>query len=522
MKGLVAGLILLGTASAFAQTPDPHDSVIIESKLISPNLNGNPAFLLAVYITNKDTLANLTLPLELKTTSGTAFILLNSPRTFAGTINRLTSTLGNNPVCSPFVNDASPDSAVWSGFWDPTDTTTAEPPNSSRKAFWEIKFKHSSDSLGTVKVDSADIFANRVGFVGLGGNSIGVNFVRGFVNVNQQGPCSPNCALAGGNVLYGRPYSFTFWNWRSGTWSMVSGPGVIDPITGTYSFSGQCALGAVPVVVRHIDVVGDTCDCAFGLYIVDNAPTSSPAQNTITVSHGQTASNRINASDWDAGDGFIFSKLDGPGYVDSTGVWKYPTTCADVGLSPQTVQIQTSDAYRSCRPGPLSSTCSFQLVVTNAAPAITNCPSVTIPIDTGSTFSFQVAATDPDPADSGHLSYLLVSAPAGLSLSSAGLVQWKPSGSQWGLRSATIQVRDGCGAFANCQFNFAVSISKGDMNGDGRLSPADLVYLFNCIFLGTPPPVGSGSCDLNCDGASSAVDGVLLLYAVFFGSPFPC
>ncbi len=527
MKGLLAGLLLLSASAVFAQ-PDPRDSVIIESKTVMPKAHpGGPtdtaaALYLKVYITNKDTLANFTLPVEIRSQIGGAFIVLGYPRNFAGTASRLTSTLGNSLVFSPLVNSTSPDSAVWSAFWDPNDTSTAEPPNATRKAFWELKFDTIKTQLGQAYIDSANIFDNRVGFVSMNGNTVGVNFIRGFVLIDIGGCVIVNCTSAGGNVLFGRSYSHDFNASYNGWWSVVVGPGTIDSLTGVYTFSGQCSPGAIPVTVRLVKEFGPICDCSFALNIIDNPPSCSPAQNTVTVSHGQTATNQINAFDPDAGDGFVFSKLSGPGAVNASGAWSYPTSCTDVGASPQTIQIKTSDAFGSCNPGPRVDTCLFQLIVTNAAPSITNCPTDVLPADTGVAFSLQLSGADIDPADAGNLLFFLVSAPAGFSVSSSGLVQWTPTGSQWGLCSATVQVRDLCGASSNCQINFAVSVRKGDLNADGALSPADLVHILNCIFQLTPPPVGSWACDLNCSGNASQADAVLLLNAVFLGLPFPC
>ena len=522
MKGVIAGFLLLGSTASFAQ-PDPRDSVIIESKTVAPNLTGSPAFTLKVYITNKDTLANFTLPVEIKTVSGTAFVLLNSPRSFNGTINRLTSTLGNNTVFSSFVNDASPDSAIWSGFWDPNDTSTAEPPNFSRKAIWEIKFSHSSDSAGQVQIDSAVIFSNRVRFVGIGVNSVKVNLVKSIVSVSSGGCVITNCGSQGGNLLYGRSYSYDFNAGSFGRWSLAAGPGTIDSLTGVYVFSGQCPLGSIPVIVRFTPAAGGLpCDCSFPINVIDNPPSSSPAYAVVIVSHGQAATNQINAADPNAGDGLVFSKLSGPGTAASNGDWSYPTGCADVAASPRAIQIKTADAFGSCNPGPLADTCEFQLIVTNASPAITNCPTDVLPADTGSAFFLQLTAVDADFADAGSLLYNLVSGPVGFSVSSSGLVRWTPSGSHSGLRSATVQVRDLCGGNSGCQLNFAVSIRKGDLNADGWLSGTDLVLLLQCILLGQPPPVGAWACDLDCNGLGSAADLVRLINAIFQEAPFPC
>lgn len=68
---------------------------------------------------------------------------------------------------------------------------------------------------------------------------------------------------------------------------------------------------------------------------------------------------------------------------------------------------------------------------------------------------------------------------------------------------------------------FVCPKAKGDMNGDGVLSPADVVLLLNCTFM------GSGDCllcfaDVNCDGTLSPADVVLELNATFLGVAFGC
>ncbi len=62
---------------------------------------------------------------------------------------------------------------------------------------------------------------------------------------------------------------------------------------------------------------------------------------------------------------------------------------------------------------------------------------------------------------------------------------------------------------------------KGDMNGSGGLSPADVVLMLNCVFLAT------GSCDLcfadvNCSGNLSPADVVIELNMVFAGASPLC
>lgn len=66
--------------------------------------------------------------------------------------------------------------------------------------------------------------------------------------------------------------------------------------------------------------------------------------------------------------------------------------------------------------------------------------------------------------------------------------------------------------------NLPCPYAKGDMNNSGDLSPADVVLILNCVFL------GSGICDLcfadvNCSGNLSPADVVIELNAVFQGEP---
>ncbi len=64
---------------------------------------------------------------------------------------------------------------------------------------------------------------------------------------------------------------------------------------------------------------------------------------------------------------------------------------------------------------------------------------------------------------------------------------------------------------------------KGDLNGDGKLTTADLVLLLNCIFLEAAGYCLPASADLNCDGSLvSPTDVVILLNAIFLGQSITC
>jgi len=65
-------------------------------------------------------------------------------------------------------------------------------------------------------------------------------------------------------------------------------------------------------------------------------------------------------------------------------------------------------------------------------------------------------------------------------------------------------------------------ILRGDANGDGRITAADIVYLVNFVFKSGPAPSPqSAEGDANCDGSISAADIIYLVNYVFKGGPAP-
>ncbi|MGH8005356.1 MAG: hypothetical protein ACRECJ_11605, partial [Limisphaerales bacterium] len=86
------GVLLLGvfslTMGRLSAQPDPRDSVILESKIVAPvaGANGSGVVRMKVWITNKDSLTYLTLPLIETSISGGAYMTLSRPRTFNGVV----------------------------------------------------------------------------------------------------------------------------------------------------------------------------------------------------------------------------------------------------------------------------------------------------------------------------------------------------------------------------------------------------------------------------------------------------
>jgi uncharacterized delta-60 repeat protein len=67
-----------------------------------------------------------------------------------------------------------------------------------------------------------------------------------------------------------------------------------------------------------------------------------------------------------------------------------------------------------------------------------------------------------------------------------------------------------------------VQFLRGNVNGDGKISLSDIVYLINYLFKFGPAPVPIQSGDANCDGKVSLGDIVYLINYLFKFGPAPC
>jgi hypothetical protein len=62
----------------------------------------------------------------------------------------------------------------------------------------------------------------------------------------------------------------------------------------------------------------------------------------------------------------------------------------------------------------------------------------------------------------------------------------------------------------------------GDVNADGVINAADVVYLINYLFINGPAPIPLESGDVNCDGVRTSADVVYLINYLYIGGPAPC
>ncbi|HEU4437487.1 MAG TPA: hypothetical protein VFR89_08480, partial [candidate division Zixibacteria bacterium] len=185
--GLLLLAILSWTIGRLSAQPDPRDSVILESKTVAPvaGASGSGVARMKVWITNKDSLTYLTLPLIETSTSGGAYMILSRPRTFNGVVVPLTGTLRFFAAANMSrYNSTSPDSFLVAAGFDPSDPTTIEPPNTARKPVWELKFDtvSSQAQVGTVQFDSGRVTLS-IQFTNTEPSDLPVNFVKSVFQV---------------------------------------------------------------------------------------------------------------------------------------------------------------------------------------------------------------------------------------------------------------------------------------------------------------------------------------------------
>ena len=424
MKILIAVLLfVVAAATAFAQ-PDARDSVILESKTVAP-ASGQPYTTITVYITNKDSLTYLTLPLIARSISGGAYGILpkhsNGLWTFSSIITPLTPSLRYIQAANTTHYDgSSPDTFLVAAGFDPADPTTLEPPNAVRKAVWEIKFDTiRSNGIGSFQLDSTSFFYNMgPTFTNTVPADMPTNFVKSVIRVFPP-PDVRDSVIIESKVVY---------------------PGTGHPFTKVKVFiTNKDTLAAVALVLKTTSTSG-------GAYAIVGRP-------------------RVFSG--------VINPLVGLRYGTAAGFGSYHSDSPDTFLVYG--QFDPADPTTLEPPNPIRKAIweiKFDTVLNNLG---------TIELDSGtySSFGYTTEFVPINPIIDMPVNFL------------KGVLT-------------------------------VPSYRKGDLNQDVALSPADVVWILNCVMLQMPPPGGVSSCDLNCDGMGTPADIVLELNAVFLEAAFPC
>jgi len=82
---------------------------------------------------------------------------------------------------------------------------------------------------------------------------------------------------------------------------------------------------------------------------------------------------------------------------------------------------------------------------------------------------------------------------------------------------------DSNGVGDSCECNVVVVANTGDVNTDGSITSADIIYLVNYVFKGGAPPMPCEAAgDVNCNGSVTSADIIYLVSYVFKGGAAPC
>jgi hypothetical protein len=88
--------------------------------------------------------------------------------------------------------------------------------------------------------------------------------------------------------------------------------------------------------------------------------------------------------------------------------------------------------------------------------------------------------------------------------------------------SVTVNIPTGETTSPPTQGNLLCMLLCGDVNGDGIVNVADVIFLVNYLYRGGDPPDPSEVGDVNCDGVVDIGDVVYLVSYLYKGGPPPC
>ncbi|MFH0920855.1 MAG: putative Ig domain-containing protein [Fibrobacterota bacterium] len=272
----------------------------------------------------------------------------------------------------------------------------------------------------------------------------------------------------------------------------LNGPGglTINSRTGLMQWTPAASdIGASqPCTLVIIDSKGllDTLAFSLRVYNVNAPPIITTAFTLDSVLEDAAYSRTLTSTDADVADNRAWSFLAGPTGLavhSATGTVTWTPTNANVGDT--TVSVMVMDL------GGLSDTLTYTLRVKNVndAPVVSGLP----PSDTAvedSPWTLTAGVTDPDAGDT-H-TWSIVSGPAGLAISAAGVMTWTPSNTDVGGRSLTIRVTDAGGLSATSALTLVVT-NVNDAPSFTTVLTLDSVYedaLYSRTLAATDPDVG--------------------------------
>ncbi len=199
---------------------------------------------------------------------------------------------------------------------------------------------------------------------------------------------------------------------------------------------GTGQSGNASVSINVVDARGAYTTQNFTITVVspNHAPvfTQSPSTQAVV---GQLYASSTHALDQDVGDTIHYEIVSGPSGLTidaATGALRWTPLSAQVGA--HSLVLRVLDAAGASA----TQTTGLTVTLANRPPEFTSTPNTSI--DEGDSYSYQATATDPDAGDT--VQFSLESGPAGLSMSTSGLVSWNPGNSQVGEFGVVLQIED--------------------------------------------------------------------------------
>ncbi|MDR0274777.1 MAG: putative Ig domain-containing protein, partial [Burkholderiaceae bacterium] len=282
-------------------------------------------------------------------------------------------------------------------------------------------------------------------------------------------------------------------------WKLLQAPPgmTINERTGAIAWKFTSDVtGKFPVRVQVDDRRGGVAEQSFEVQVPvygNGAPsiTSRPASQ---VRAGLVYSYTVTATDPE-NDPLTYRLVQGPAAAALNGnqlTWQ--TSAADVGIHELAIEVADTAGNTTQQ--------SWQLEVvpasTNRPPVITSAPRVTA--TAGAPYEYQVVASD---ADGDPLTYVLLTAPTGMTISAAGKVEWAVPAGMAGSEAVEIKASDGRGGEVTQAYAIGVGIT------------ANRPPLINS----TPAVTATAGATYKYQVSATDPDGDVLSYAVSTAAP---
>ncbi|MBI2505078.1 MAG: DUF1565 domain-containing protein, partial [Candidatus Latescibacteria bacterium] len=234
-------------------------------------------------------------------------------------------------------------------------------------------------------------------------------------------------------------------------YSVTSGPaGLSVDTAGTVRWTPtQAQVGQDTVEISVADSKGAATAYRFVLEVrnTDDPPLITSQPDTLAAEDA-TYVYDLAVTDPDPGEVLSYRLIQSPTgmAVDSTGTVRWTPTQVQVGR--HTVKVEAKDLAGVT----VTQSYFLRVTATDDAPLIASQPDSSARED--QLYRYAVSATD---EEGGALSYALSDAPAGMTLSAAGVVEWTPTQADVGRHTATLRVSDP-GGHTTSQ-NFAVVVA---------------------------------------------------------------